>query len=258
MIFTPERTGSTTLSRLLSRHPGILCEPEPFNPGYKGPVPFLCRTLLQSQGIRAAVDSLWSFSGRNAFKHVRRADGWPFEKGSKTNDWLLLHATPSVILLNRHNGLQRAVSGQISAQIGIWVPTSEGHRQQIREHYFGPLDIPALREELAREKTEGQRTRDLLAASDRHWCEVFYEDFFAPQLALPARMEAVQKLFDFLQVPRVTDPERLRQMEWLFNPANTGFQNIAAYEKIPNIHEVEKELGSAENGYIFEPPAPWA
>jgi hypothetical protein len=64
----------------------------------------------------------------------------------------------------------------------------------------------------------------------------------------------VQKLLEFLEVGRLTDPEKLEKMRELFDPAATGFQNERAYAQIPNIHEVEDALGSKENGYVFEDP----
>ena len=66
------------------------------------------------------------------------------------------------------------------------------------------------------------------------------------------RLRAVESLFQFLGVEPVTDPERLKAMKWLLDPAHTGFENAAAYERIPNIQEVERELGCAENGFVFE------
>lgn len=252
MIFTPERTGSTTLARLMSRHPGIVCEPEPFNPGYTGPVPFLCRTLLESQGIAAAVQSLWSYSLRNGFKHVRKADGWPFVGRPELNDWLLQHATASVIMLTRRNGLQRAISGQISTQMGIWVYVNEAEHRKVREHRFMPLDIEALRQEVAHERREFERTCELVAATGKPWRRAYYEDFFGPGLALEARLAAVQSLLEFIGVGPVTDAGRLESMRWLLDPGNTGFQNAEGYERIPNIREVERELGSAENGFVLE------
>jgi hypothetical protein len=252
VLFSPERTGSTTLVRLLNCHPAIRCIREPFNPQYTGPVMQRCQELRKTTGLEAAVASLWQVC--NGLKHVWHADGWPFAGGPALNRRLLVTGTAAIILLWRRNLLQRAISGQISMQMGVWVPGMEEERRRIREHQFQPLDIPRLRAEIAAERAERQHVGQLAVACGKPWIEVCYEDFLAPNLPLEARREAVQRLFDFLQVGRLTHEAVLAQMDLLFDPSVTGFQNAAAYHKIPNIAQVEQELGSPENGFVFERP----
>lgn len=162
----------------------------------------------------------------------------------------------SIILLWRRNLLQRAISGQISSQMGVWVPSTEEDWRRIREHHFQALDVALLREDIDSARAERQRTRELASGCGKPWIEVCYEDFFAADLQLEARIEAVQKLFVFLDVGRLTDETLLAKMELFFDPAVSGFQNAAAYGKIPNIAEVERELGCSENGFVFDTPSP--
>jgi LPS sulfotransferase NodH len=250
ILYSPQRTGSTTLACLLDCHPGVRCALEPFNPGYTGPAAYLCQLLRQTQGIDAAIRSLWETF--NGCKHIWHADGWPFRDDPTLNHRLLVSCSASIILLQRKNLLRRAISGQISAQIGIWVPSSKEDWRLIREHHFTALDIGQLRADIASERAEHDRVCALAAASGKPWIEVSYEDFFADGLPMERQLEAVQALFAFLGIDRVTDEARLAKMRRLFDPAYTGFQNAASYRKIPNIAEVERELGSVETGFVFE------
>ena len=82
------------------------------------------------------------------------------------------------------------------------------------------------------------------------WREAAYEDFFEEGPPEP-RLEAVQSLLEFLEVGRATERE-LVAMRTVLNPAVTGFQNAESYGKIPNIDEVERALGCAATGFVFD------
>jgi hypothetical protein len=248
ILFASARTGSTTLTRLLNCHPAIRCEFEPFNPGYSNPTAFLAQAVQKSQGVAAALESLWQSC--NGIKHVWHTDGFPFND-QNINHQILTSGT-TIILLSRKNALQRAISAQISDQMRLWVPTSDADRRHIREHHFLPLDIAKLRDEISAEQAAYQKIREQIATLSTPLIETTYEDLFAPDLTIPARIAAVQVLFQFLGVRPLTDPAQLAAMQSLFDPAQTGFQNTAAYQKIPNIREVDQQLSSPQTGLLFE------
>ena len=249
IIFAQERTGSSTLLLLLNCHPAVKCLFEPFSPGNTSPYAAHCDTLRNTHGLEAAI--LWLFRGCNAFKHVWKRSGWPFENAPDDNRRILLCGA-TIIFLSRKNALRRAISSQISEQMGVWVRSSNIDSERIRAHQFQPLDIPRLRNEIAGSQKLLAEYRAALSAGSIPWREWTYEDFFASAMSLDARMHAVQNVLAFLGLPPVSEPDRLAKMHGFLDPTATGFQNEQAYNKIPNIQEVEKELGNDQTGFIFK------
>ena len=160
MIFTPTRTGSTTLQRLLNCHPAVHCVWEPFNPTH-GAIAGVGREIRDFADLEAALQHLSTRS--NGFKHVWRPGGFPFPEGSGLNDRMLLRGDSKVIMLGRRNALQRAISEHISKQMRIWTIDCEAHRQRIEQHVFQPLDIEMLREDMAVVRAEERRLLALIA-----------------------------------------------------------------------------------------------
>ena len=250
VIFTPSRTGSTTLQRLMNCHPGIRCLWEPFNPTHPAIFTVESRQLVKSGGLEAAMKYLASVC--NGFKHVWHVGGWPFDGDAMLNDRLLLYKDARIIILKRRNALQRAASERISQQMKVWTIYTDDDRRRIRDHVFEPLNIEQLREDMAVVQAAERRFHELIAASGKPWRQVEYEEIFSPGVSVEAAIEVVQSLLEFVGAERVTDGSRLEAMRQLLDPALTGFQNYSAYRKIPNILDVEKALGSEENGFVFE------
>jgi hypothetical protein len=249
IIFSLARTGSTTLLRLLNCRQGLLCVFEPFNPRNADPRLSQCNPMLQQHGLQDTVHWLWTMC--NGFKHVWRWDGWPFPDHPDLNRQVLVGLGARIILLHRRNRLRRAISVQISEQMQLWTPNTAEEFRHIREHRFQALDLDRLREEVDGGRRALDWARDQLAAAGASWRLVAYEDFFDPARAPTPRLQAVQSLLEFLEVGRASDRELLA-MRTILNPAVTGFQNDQAYGKIPNILEVERQLGSAETGFVFD------
>jgi hypothetical protein len=249
IIFSLARTGSTTLIRVLNRRQGIRCVFEPFNPTNREPQLAKCREMVKEPGLAATVQWLWT--GCNGFKHVWKPGGWPFEENPDLNRQLLVGMGAKIILLRRQNELQRAISVQISEQMNMWTPNTADDFRRIREHQFRALDIARLCSEMqwARENLEWARQQ--LRGADACWREAAYEDFFAPGMKPEERLEAVQGLLEFIGVGRADVRETVAMRTYL-NPSVTGFQNAEAYTKIPNIQEVEQELGCRETGFVFD------
>jgi hypothetical protein len=225
------------------------CVFEPFNPTNREPQLAKCREMVKQQGLAATVRWLWTMC--NGFKHVWKPGDWPFEGNPDMNRQLLVETGAKIVLLHRRNELQRAMSVQISEQMNLWTLNTAEDFQRVREHQFRALDISRLRREMewARENLEWAKAQ--LKGADGGWREAFYEDFFASRLTTEARLEAVQGLLEFLGAGRASVPETVAMRTYL-NPSVTGFQNADAYSKIPNIQEVERELGCRETGYVFD------
>jgi hypothetical protein len=249
IIFSLPRTGSTTLLRLLNCRQGLLCVFEPFNTGNIDSRLSQCTPMLQQHGLEHTVRWLWTMC--NGFKHVWRWTGWPFLDNPDLNRQVLVGLGARIILLNRRNRLRRAISVQISEQMQLWTPTTAEEFRRIREHQFQALDLARLRVDIDGAATAMDWARRELAAAGASWREVAYEDFFDTRVSPEQRLEAVQSLLEFLEVGRATERE-LVAMRTVLNPAITGFQNAEAYHKIPNIDEVERALGCAESGFVYD------
>jgi hypothetical protein len=248
IIFTLARTGSTTLLRLLNCRQGLLCVFEPFNTRHADPRLSQCNPMRKEHGLQHTVQWLWTMC--NGFKHVWHWDGWPFLDNPDLNREVLVGLGARIILLQRRNRLRRAISVQISDQMQLWTPNTAEEFRRIREHKFQALDLAKLRAEIDGAATALDWARRELTAAGASWREAAYEDFFEDGPPEP-RLEAVQSLLEFLEVGRATERE-LVAMRTLLNPAVTGFQNAESYGKIPNIDEMERALGCAETGFVFD------
>ncbi len=253
VIFSLARTGSTTLLRMLNCRQGLRCAFEPFNPRNNDPLLAQCNALRKERGLEEAVRRLWMLC--NGFKHVWRRDGWPFPENPDLNRQILVGLGARIILLHRRNGLQRAISVQISEQMQLWTPNTVEDFRRIREHQFRALDIAGLREEIAGADKALAWARGELAGAGVTWREAAYEDMFDSALPAEGRLEAVESILEFLEMGRATEVEKVG-IRTILNPAMTGFQNAAAYTRIPNIHEVERELGSEATGHVFAAARP--
>jgi hypothetical protein len=249
IIFSLARTGSTTLIRTLNRRQGIRCAFEPFNPTNRERELAKCREMVKQQGLGATVQWLWR--GCNGFKHVWKPGGWPFEENADLNRQLLVEMGARIVLLRRRNELQRAMSVQISEQMDLWTPNTAEDFRRIREHQFQALDLGRLRGEMAWARENLEWARQHLRGVNACWREAVYEDFFAPGMKTEARLEAVQGVLEFIGGGRANERETVAMRTYL-NPAVTGFQNAESYTKIPNIEEVERELGCKETGFVFD------
>ena len=248
IIFSLARTGSTTLIRMLNCRQGVRCVFEPFNTRNADPRLSQCNPMRRQHGLAYTVNWLWTMC--NGFKHVWRWDGWPFLDDPDLNRQVLVGLGARVILLQRRNRLRRAISVQISDQMQLWTPNTAEEFRRIREHKFQALDLAKLREEIDGAAAAMDWARRELVAAGVSWRAAAYEDFFEPAADPTPRLEAVQSLLEFLDVGRATERERVA-MRTLLNPALTGFQNAAAYSRIPNIDEVERALGGAATGFVF-------
>lgn len=250
IIFSLARTGSTTLIRMLNCRQGVRCVFEPFNTRNADPRLAQCNPLRRQHGLEYTVRWLWTLC--NGFKHVWRWDGWPFLDNPDLNRQVLVGLGARIILLGRRNRLRRAISVQISEQMQLWTPNTAEEFRHIREHKFQALDLAGLRAEIDGAAAALDWARRELATAGASWREAAYEDFFETRVPPAPRLEAAQSLLEFLEVGRATERE-LVAMRTMVNPAVTGFQNAEAYHKIPNIQEVERELGGAETGFVFDP-----
>jgi len=66
------------------------------------------------------------------------------------------------------------------------------------------------------------------------------------------KLRKLNAIFSFLGYDEIKDETILEKMKTHFDPLNSKLNSEETYRLIPNIYEVERELGSPENGYLFK------
>jgi len=246
VIFCLARTGSTTLTRLLNLHPQIRCLEEPFNRDYHSEYAL---RVTDRESLCAALDEIYQI--HNGIKHVADPDGWPFENVELNCD-LLDCSGCKFILLRRLNILKRLVSQEIADQTGIWHFWEESDRDAMRRATLKALNISALRSKLAEEKPFLAACRRRLKSSGKQYYELAYESLFGSRITRHEQLSVVNDVVAFLGLPEFDVDKRYGEVSELLRVSNTGSGAQDMYHRIPNIEEIEIELGRDETGWLFK------
>lgn len=243
LIFAAERSGSTTLCHTLALHSEITCVSEPFNTtGKTGSL-----TAASEDGLRLHLDML--YGAYTGIKHVWFWNGWPFADKSY-HDIVLTHGARRVIFLNRRNVLQRAVSFHIASQTNVWhvEGARDPHRQRMAAHEINPIDPDWLRTYIDEQHAEAKRYQEMVATSGVDWMDLNYEDLYSPAMNLEARFAVLSQIVEFLGFKPI-GPEK-QAICRLLSPEFAKVNSSSTYRRIPNIDEIERRFGSAENGFL--------
>lgn len=247
LIYAPPRTGSSSLAQALNGYLGIQCAMEPFNSDWRGNVR---ERVSDLPSLKREIRRLWR--RYNGFKHIWHQNGFPFKGQPEFNDYLLTGAADRVVLLNRRNVLRRIVSDQIAHQAGVFHLWKDEDRVKRLAHRFQPLDINAIKEQLTSERDAIVTVERRLGDAGIPYKRLWYEDLFRADTDDP-KHEALGDVIAFITgrpfQPALLSPHSLTTI----NPANaqTNVNSAAAYEAVPNIHEIENELGCAQTGFLF-------
>jgi len=248
LIFSLPRCGSTTLMRALNHHKDIECAAEPFNSdaprfGALGPV-------VDTASMDARLHVVWAKC--NAAKHVWHPGGWPFAKGSDLNRCLLARPDQKVILLNRRNILQRLVSNQMSMQTRLWSLKHADDRRQVLGFNFQAIKKNAIKGQLKRERELIDENRRALVRGKAQFLEMSYEDIYAPVLTQTQRREALCRILTFMEKDTSPDAMDIAAIDRLLDPAVSKMNSRETYLLVPNIHDIERHLGSDRTGRLFK------
>jgi len=241
ILLASARTGSTTLADLLNSHPAVSCLREPFNPehGIKwGKKPY-ARQLQEGVPLCDVVRDI--FSEYTGFKHLTE------QLTPANNNALIQFPACRRIFLWRRNHLQRVISNYISMRAGHW----HSDVNKILVANFQPIDIDELKRRIARQRKQIERYREL--CEEMGCFVVSYEDLFDPHHELARKHKLLDEIFDYLGIEKsgqlpTSVSERIQA---LLNPEVRKLNSPLTYQLIPNIEEIEKYLGSVENGYLF-------
>jgi len=241
LIFAFPRTGSTTLQLLLESHPAISCELEPFK----------ARRCIEDYRInsREKVQDLESlkkvlgviYNKHNGIRHHGKQ--LPFE----LNKYLLLHPNIKIIFLFRENFLQREISHFISLESGHW----GRDRSKVLAHKYKNMNINSIKKSINSNKAKVEKYKKILTENNKEFFEVTYEELFGLKL-IEEKLRKLNAIFSFLGYGEIKDKTILEKMKTRLDPLNSKLNSEETYRLIPNIYEVERELGSPENGYLFK------
>lgn len=246
LVFCLARTGSTTLTRLLNLHPQIRCLEEPFNRDYH---PEYAQRVTDRESLYAIIDEIYQI--HNGIKHVADPDEWPFGNIELNYD-LLDYSGCKFILLRRLNVLKRLVSQEIADQTGIWHFWEESDRDTMCRATLKALNISKLRSRLTEEKPFIAECRRRLESSGKQYYELTYESLFCSCITRHEQLAVVDDVVTFLELPTFDADKCYGEVSELLEVSNTGSGARDIYRRIPNIDEIEIELGCDETGWLFK------
>jgi hypothetical protein len=247
VIASLPRSGSTSVARMLSCHRDIRCLIEPFHPRrYQG----------QYRAVVTDAASLDRTIGHvlmdyNGFKHVWESNGWPFAEQPSLNMQIVFSPERRTLLLVRRNLLRRAVSQLISRRTGFWIGTRVEFLNQLDRMELMPIDPVKLRRLIEADRQEIQHCRERSKTCGAKVLTLYYEDLFKPDSSPQSQLELANAILSFLQYAPISEPEFADGWQQQFDPDIYQWASPDVYDRIPNIHRIEDELGSDEGGWLF-------
>ncbi len=265
IIITQGRTGGTTLQKILNIHPKINTIFEPFSPRKNIGISFSRKYLNENHEIASLVPKPlvpeteyyhWVHQYPisvlkkvleeihqefNGIKHLLYS--LPYEM----NQYLLRQPEYKLIVLTRQNLLQQAISFNISNQSGEW----ETNQKKVIESQYVPINVQTLKDTIAQYQQEIKVYKVELQKMNRDFLEIHYEDIFNIDLSLEVKLEKVYQILNYLGFSWFEEEEQVNRVKDLLDPKKTKLNSHQTYLLIPNILEIEKELGCEETGYLF-------
>ncbi len=245
VLFCEARTGSTTLVRIFNLHAEIRCLDEPFNhdynPAYAG------RVAAGTESLDQVLEEIWQTY--NGIKHVADPSGWPFKEAG-LNHSLLLSPDHDLILLTRRNRLRRAVSVEIARQTEIWQPWNGEDRNRSWLFKYSPIPTARLRTRLDADARFLEDVNSAVRIRAGRSFVLDYEDLFGDA---HNQTIIVNKMLTFLGLDTFKPATVSKILEILdLRTSVTASNSQELYRLIPNIDQIEAELGSAETGWLFK------
>jgi len=262
VVFSTPRSGSTALYRALNLVPGVQAAYEP---------------MFDDIELRpaAVVDRLQRvFTENSGFKHVYRPTGYPFrpvhdapieEMERNLPLWIELNSAilnfPNLrlVFLSRRNGFSRTVSDLVAASTDQWgasdTPVTAAEAALYKQT-VARMDLPPLNETLLRWYLQNvPRMHHALRQSvkSNSVLDIWYEDFFGPEVNLRDRLARFRDLLDFLALPKPASLLECPELALLLRPS-AKLNDRAIFERVPNYRELRARYDS--DGASAPPPAP--
>lgn len=244
LLFSLPMCGSTALNDVLSAHPDLRGFHEPFNPDVPDPTGRRTKSPTMAQ-LDAVMDGVWADSP--VIEHVWDPSGWPFPRHSPHNGHVLLRGA-RVLLLSRRNVLRLAVEHAVTARRSPDPPEAGAE-----EGTGDGLDLAPIRWHVKQIPPALRTHRRVLYVRNRPMLDMVFEDLFDPDRGIEARKDALERVFTFFgcSIADVGVDEK-KVGQWLA-AAPPGIPDERLRE-IPNIDEIDEQLGSDETGWLFPRP----
>jgi LPS sulfotransferase NodH len=239
VVLAHPRSGSNSLVEILERHRSVSIVNEPFNEHYAswdpGNADYASR-LRDDGAISNVLDELFAeFTGLKVLS---------YQLDDASLATLVGRREVKVIALRRRNLLRTGVSQVVAEATGLW-KTWDADRD-LEDYYRGlpALDIEKVAARMQWSRTEAARVAAVVArlAPGRR-VRIDYEDLY--ESPLDSARGLVSKVWSFLDLEPVDDPAIDHFLSDAVRQARES-----TYGNIPNLAEVEAELGSDADGHL--------
>ncbi len=254
MIFYHARAGSTILMNILNFHSDVNIYSEPFH-GWKfikkrNLLKFIPGEDEKPDNISDMPDiekSLKKISiGFNGIKQSM------MQLNKKLNTHIILRKDISIVYLHRKNILQTIISLLISRKIKYWSHKPDIWREKFEKENFKTFDIEEIRKRMNKLIKDIRFYKNKLVKNNVKFLELYYEDLFGNDITDERKIDIINEIFKFFKLEQIKDPDVLNEIKELLNPDTNKLNSEETYKKIPNIMEIEKELGCDETGWLFK------
>jgi len=205
---------------------------------------------LRTGTVRPALSLIWH--RWNGLKHVwEPSNGWPFQPKPELNDEIALSAR-AVISIERKNYLRRYVSGVISKQLAFWVGTQQEFRARLETIQLREIDREKVKTDIAVERTAFAALKTQLDLHSVPALHLVYEDLLGEDTNMLRQLEVMENVWEFLGVRKMTAAEFQEKCVQLLERDNYKWASPDVYRMIPEVDELEREVGCDETGWLFK------
>ena len=247
-ILAQPRTGSSTLFSSLSCHPDIHGLYEPFrnlmtNSHNVKEGPYFKKlkktSLFQFKNLINEIDKKYNC--------IKTIDGHLTHAQNMT--WVS-NTNAKIILLSRNNLLQQSVSICISSQSKIWHWFTINDGIKIHRNFnFEPIDIKMVKDYMHSLSTLKLKTQKRIESkASGRYMSITYEELYNQKVSSEEYLHKIREILKFGEFdPSKIDEEAVKKLVEIGR-----FNSEDVYRRIPNIMEIEKELGSKQYGFLFD------
>ena len=229
VILADARSGSTSLAKLLNESSDVNLSVEPFHPNYSQwnpEEPNYSELIKDEKTMNQALDEI--FGKYNAMKVLA------YQLDQDIYKVMLSRKDIKIVLLQRKNLAQAALSSRIGEQTGIW------HQSDMKESAYKdlkPVEISEIKK-IVDYVGEINETYSTYLAKNRQddYLHLFYEELFSEDMDTN-----VKKITDICQFLDFSLPPN-SMIEKYMRPSKSKQNKDNLYRQIPNYKEIEKEF----------------
>jgi len=251
IIFAHARSGSNSLMRILDKGFGFSKSVvEPFNPKFNKEVISAYKQYVEFYGDQY-LRKYWKkiITEYDLVKHL-------YGQLSFVEDRQILESGNfKIIFLTRKNVLKREISGIIARKTKNWFLMGDENikkmREKVRNTKFEPVKVEKVREMMKYSIKLKEIYRNFLIETNKNFIEVFYEDLFDEDLTIDAKIAEIRRISNFVRGHPDLKEHEIKTILKILDVNENKINNEETYLSIPNIFEIERELGNFKTGFLF-------